>query len=73
MKYARFGRWQTDTCLRPEFVDSICPNANVLADASSECDGKQTCEYNTVPGVSLNYDPCPNIYKYTRLQFKIMS
>ena len=71
MTYAKFGRWQTDTCLRPGILDSICSNADVLEDASSKCDGKQTCEYNVVAGESHTYDPCPNIYKYTRLQFEI--
>ena len=71
--YAKFGRWEYSTCNRENKNEEPCSNIDIITDASSNCNGKSTCEYQPVWGANFIGDPCPGVYKYIKLLYKCIS
>ena len=75
--YAQYGRWSGLTCqtVEGEFYSGTCDRyVDIINDASTACDGKQTCSYkgsNGVQGVvkQQRQDPCGGVHKYTRVKY----
>ncbi|XP_069107287.1 uncharacterized protein [Argopecten irradians] len=64
---ARYGRFDTVTCVHAAMSMVGCGASGVFADIQSKCDGETTC---TLSSSNSQYgDPCPSTYKYLEVTY----